>query len=162
MQETLQETHDDFRDMLANCRRCDEQWNVQILHETMEAQTEEARASKETSKKIGTLTQVAFIFLPLQLTTSLLGMNLQAFGNGSVQTSTFVGLAVDIIFCSMVPVLWMPSGEILHFIHIARCLLEAAAIYGLFWLFHPRALTNELWNLGLHCGIARRFDQVLP
>ena len=106
LQSTLERLHRSFRDVQTDYRRSDKQYDAGTLNNTMEAQTEEARTSKETSLKIGWLSQIAFFFLPLQLTTSILGMNFKAFGNGNVHTSTFVGLALGIATFALLPVLW--------------------------------------------------------
>jgi hypothetical protein len=171
LQLALQRLHCDFRAVQTDYRRSEKQYDAVTLNNTMEAQTEEARASKETSLKVGWLSQIAFFFLPLQMTTSILGINLEAFGNGNVQASTFVGLAVGFAIFATLPILWKLSEvDIISFriYRVAKWSPSAALTYGLFWLSErytlwvsqpdSQNLSNWLWHLAFHRDIARRFD----
>jgi hypothetical protein len=167
----LQRLNSDFRNIQADYRRSEKQDDAVTLNNTMEAQTEEARQSKATSLKVSWLTQIAFFFLPLQMTTSILGMNLEAFGNGNVQASTFVVMALGIAIFATLPILWkLSEADIISFRirRVAKCSPSAALIYGLFWLSERYTvwvsqpdsldLSHWLWYLAFHEDIARRFD----
>jgi CorA-like Mg2+ transporter protein len=53
----------------------------------------ESRKSIEQAESVKRLTQLAFVFLPLNLATSLFGMNMTEFGTGSLHIWVFVAVA---------------------------------------------------------------------
>ena len=129
-----------------------------IARDLMSEQKEETRESKETAISVGKLTTLATVFLPLGVTTSLLGMNLQLFGTGTISLSTFVLSALAAYTFAALPFL----GDLLSFvlgtrisavIDLASYSPWAALIFGFFCLFHSRKLNNDLWGCGIRYDI---------
>jgi len=56
----------------------------------IQAQADAAKEAKNTSAKLGLLNQLAYVFLPLQLTASIMGMNLRNFDTGNLELWTFL------------------------------------------------------------------------
>jgi hypothetical protein len=92
------------------------------------------------------------------VTTSLLGMNLQLFGTGTISLSTFVLSALAAYTFAALPFL----GDLLSFvfgtrisevIDLASYSAWAALIFGFFCLFHSRKLNNDLWDCGIRYDI---------
>jgi Mg2+ and Co2+ transporter CorA len=56
----------------------------------------ESRKSIEQAESVKRLTQLAFVFLPLNLATSLFGMNMTEFGTGNLHIWVFVAVALSL------------------------------------------------------------------
>jgi len=68
-------------------------------------QLEEARESKDVAVSVGRLSKLAFVFIPLSFTTSVFGMNITEFGQGTASLKIFFITAVAINILTLIPVL---------------------------------------------------------
>lgn len=101
----LYELTEDSKDLLLLSRAENRANESSDLGELIQAQVDEAKEAKDTSVKLGNLSQLAYVFLPLQLATSVMGMNLKTFGTGTVELRTFLIIFVIIATLSFVPIL---------------------------------------------------------
>ena len=118
----------------------------------MQALTTEAEEARKTSRKLGYLTQTAYIFLPLQLTATIMGMNLEKFGTGNIDFATFSIALVTIATLSFVLVFIQSEvrfDRISQIRVIAKHSRRAATLYGMFCLFHSKTINDELWESGI-------------
>ena len=128
-------------------------WSI-ALQDVMETQTQENKKSMRTSAQIGSLSRLAYIFLPLQLTTSILGMNLQIFGSGTSGMPTFVGILILLCALSFLPVVlpnFKATGRGLSAWQYSR---RVGLLYALFSFTHTKLLSDLLWD----CGISRDLE----
>ena len=68
-------------------------------------QIKEARATNTLAVAVNRLSKLAFVFVPLTFATSVFGMNLHAFGQGTVTLRMVVITAVLVSVISLVPML---------------------------------------------------------
>ncbi|KAL8685603.1 MAG: hypothetical protein Q9218_007658, partial [Villophora microphyllina] len=127
--------------------------SLELAH-LIEAQLDESKEAKKTSVKLGYLSQLAYIFLPLQLTASAMGMNLKGFGTGNIEFRTFFSMLAVIATLSFVPVLFplllRPSESRLSQIRAtAKYSKRAAFLFGWFCLFHAQSINDRLWSSGM-------------
>ena len=120
------------------------------LEELIQAQVDEAKEAKKTSAKLGLLSQLAYFFLPLQVTVSALGMNLQALGTGNVQLRSFFLVLAFLAIVSFVPMLSpILSGKRISDIgEISRHSRRLAFLFGWFCLCHGSITNDKLSNCG--------------
>lgn len=71
--------------------------------ELAQMQIEEAEKNKATAEGVASLTIVATIYIPLNFAASFFGMNMSAFGNGTVQLSTYVGAVLFVATLTFIP-----------------------------------------------------------
>ena len=71
--------------------------------ELAQMQIEEAEKSKATAEGVASLTIVATVYIPLNFAASFFGMNMSAFGNGTVQLYTYVGAVLFIAALTFIP-----------------------------------------------------------
>lgn len=74
------------------------------------AQMKEAKASTRVAMTVNRLSKLAFVFIPLTFTTSVFGMNLRVFDQGTVSLSIFFITASLVSITSiipLVPVIWL-------------------------------------------------------
>lgn len=64
--------------------------------EVFQAPADAAKEAKNTSAKLGLLNQFAYVFLPLQLTASIMAMKLRNFGTGNNELWTFLLILVAV------------------------------------------------------------------
>lgn len=77
--------------------RCDQGMGV-IMNNAVIA---ESKKAIEQTQEVAKLTRLAFFFIPLSFTASFLGMNLEQFGNGSVQLWIWFALSVPVFGLSV-------------------------------------------------------------
>lgn len=129
------------------------------LRRLIQAQVDETKQAKKTSAELGRLSQLAYIFLPLQLTTSAMGMNLKDFGTGTIEMRTFLLMFGAIAALSLVPLLYpliskLINDRIPQMIAMMKYSRRAGFLFGLFCLFHRRETNDSL----LQCGIKWDLD----
>lgn len=73
-------------------------------------QLEEARQSKATAISLGKLSNLAFLYLPLNFVCAMLGMNLSIFGQGQVPVWVFIALVVFFSLLTYYPI-YLPIEE---------------------------------------------------
>ena len=73
-------------------------------------QLEEARQSKVTAKSLGKLSNLAFLYIPLNFVCAMLGMNLSIFGQGQVPVWVFLVLVVFFSLLTYFPI-YLPVDE---------------------------------------------------
>ena len=126
----------------------------ETISELMHEQKEETRESKKTAIRVGRLTTLATVFLPLSVTTSLLGMKLQIFASGSIQLGTFTILAVLAYGLAALPffrdiLLFIVDDRVLQAIELSKYSVWAAMTFGSFCLCHSKKTNDHLWGSGL-------------
>ena len=154
----LQALIDDLKDLKSFYESNSRSTENDYLGELIQSQVDRADEAKEVSSKLSRLSQLAYVFLPLQLSTSVLGMNLKEFGTGNIGMKTFVSVLVMIAILLFVPIIWP---------FVWSCLFEAtwqtitriqsirgyssrvALLYGWFCICHSKKLNNELWGSGI-------------
>lgn len=149
----LQELTDDLKDLLSFVDANDRKTQFDNLGELVQDQVYEAKEAKETSVKVGHLSQLAYIFLPLQLTASAMGMNLRNFGTGNIELSTFILMLAVIAALSFSPMLYPQMSPIRKRISQIRAVTNYSKAvgfkYGWFCLFHQRHINDLLWTSGM-------------
>lgn len=135
------------------------------LNELMEAQVNEAREARNTSVKLGYLSQLAYVFLPLQLTTSAMGMNLAIFGTGNIELRTFLAMFTTLAMLSFVPVFcplvsFEPpiNDRISQICAIFKFSRRAGFLFGFFCFFHRQSINDKLWDSGISSDIITLLD----
>ena len=119
------------------------------LGQLIEDQTKETRQSLSTSEQISRLSRLAFIFLPLQLTTSILGMNLELFGAGTLAVKSFVGILTLLCVISFLPVV-LPQLQTVEIIRRGISAWQYSRnvgfIYICFALTHTTSMGDDMWK----------------
>lgn len=156
LQRQLSGLIDDVKNLLSFYRADDASSASNYLGELIQAQVDEAKEAKKTSAKLGLLSQLAYIFLPLQVTVSALGMNLKAFGTGNIEIKSFFVILMIIATLSFAPMLSpmlskLPGKRISNIRDINRYSPRLAFLFGWFCLCHWSTTNSKLFD----CGIAR-------
>ena len=143
---------DDVKNLVSFYRADDASSASDYLGGKIQAQVDEAKEAKKTSAKFGLLSQLAYIFLPLQVTVSALGMNLKAFGTGNIEIQSFFIILMITATLSFVPVLspMIPGKRISDIRAISKHSRRLAFLCGWFCLCHWSTTNSKLFN----CGIA--------
>lgn len=101
-----------FRGLLHNaelllyyCQKAEEFYRRLKTEDLQNARLKEARESKNATISGGMLTRLAFIFIPLNFTTSFFGMNVSLFGSGDLKIWIFFATAGVIGFLASLPLL---------------------------------------------------------
>ena len=143
---------DNVQNLLSFYRADDASSVSKDLAELIQAQVDEAKETKKTSAKLGLLSQLAYIFLPLQVTVSALGMNLKAFGTGNIEIQSFFIILMITATLSFVPVLspMIPGKRISDICAISKHSRRLAILCGWFCLCNWSTTNSKLFN----CGIA--------
>jgi len=127
------------------------------LGKLIEEQVDEAKEAKNTSAKLGLLSQLAYVFLPLQLTASIMGMNLRDFGTGNIELWTFLLMLVVVATFSFIPLVLEPirAGipRISAIMQIMKYSPRAGLSFGWFCLFHRKSINDHVWISGLSWDI---------
>ncbi|MCJ1394871.1 hypothetical protein MMC18_007751 [Xylographa bjoerkii] len=84
----------------------DSNYKVELASE----QLEEAKQSKATAISLGKLSNLAFLYLPLNFVCAMLGMNLSVFGQGQVPVWVFLVLVVFFSLLTYFPI-YLPAIE---------------------------------------------------
>ena len=117
------------------------------LCQLIEDQTEESKESTKTSVQIGRLSRLAYVFLPLQITTALLGMNLEMFGSGNLKIGTFVAIFIGLGLLSFLPK--MPHNRVSWCLRLWRYSRRVSFIYTCFCATHASESNDLLWGCGI-------------
>ena len=117
-------------------------------------QLAEAKESKATAISLGKLSNLAFLYLPLNFVCAMLGMNLSLFGQGVVPLWVFLALLVFFSFLTYLPIFIprIPEGKV-RIYKIAYRLAWRSISAG-FWFFafsltHDYSQNFEIMNSGL-------------
>ncbi|CZR66085.1 uncharacterized protein PAC_15986 [Phialocephala subalpina] len=71
---------------------------------------EESRRGLTQSDRIGKLTVLAFVYIPLSFTASFFGMNVTTFGAGYAHLWTFFAVSIPLLFTAFMA-LWLPDPK---------------------------------------------------
>ncbi|KAL8705278.1 MAG: hypothetical protein Q9201_001609 [Fulgogasparrea decipioides] len=153
----LREMTEDLKDLLSLYQNKDGALDSETLAGLIQAQLDESREAKKTSVKLGYLSQLAYIFLPLQLTASAMGMNLKNFGTGNIELRTFLFMLATIAALSFAPLLFRlifeaPEGSSSRIRQICTIMAysrRAGFLFAWFCLFHHKRTNDELWDSGI-------------
>lgn len=128
--------------------------------EVIQAQADAAKEAKNTSAKLRLLNQLAYVFLPLQLTASIMGMNLRNFGTGNIELWTFLLILVAVATISFIPLVLQPltAGipRIREIMEIMEYSPRVGYLFGWFCLFHHKSINDKIWYSGI-CSDIRFF-----
>ena len=117
-------------------------------------QLAEAKESKATAISIGKLSNLAFLYLPINFVCAMLGMNLSIFGQGEVPVWIFLILVVFFGLLTYLPV-YLPRIDKRSFricklaYHLARRSVPAGFWFLAFSLTHSYHQNFEIMNSGL-------------
>jgi len=121
--------------------------------EVIQAQAAAAKEAKNTSAKLGLLNQLAYVFLPLQLTASIMGMNLRNFGTGNIELWTFLLILVAVATISFIPLVLEPFTAGISRIRAIMEIMEFSPrvgyLFGWFCLFHHKSINDKVWYSGI-------------
>jgi len=117
-------------------------------------QLEEARESKATAISLGKLSNMAFLYLPINFVCAMLGMNLSILGQGAVPMWVFLVLVVFFSLLTYLPVLLPKMDERrvrLYRVayHLAWRSVPAGFWFLAFSLTHSYGQNFEIMNSGL-------------
>ncbi|KAL8716988.1 MAG: hypothetical protein Q9225_005724 [Loekoesia sp. 1 TL-2023] len=149
----LSELIDDSQRLLSFHHERQRSLDSNYLGQLIQAQIDEAQEAKKTSAELGRLSQLAYIFLPLQLTASAMGMNLKDFGTGNIELRTFLLIFGAIATLSFIPMLYSLIHELMgkrisQIRAAMRYSRRAGFLFGWFCLFHRRSTNDKLWRAG--------------
>ena len=165
----------DHRDLSVLYQVTERRQEHSMLTTLIQFQIDEAQQSNETSVKLKFLSQLTYVFLPLQLTVSALGMNLKNFGTGNVDYRTLFHILFVILVLSLGPVVFLPVLVATRH-RVGQCQQiwphsrRVAVLFGYFCLFHRHSTNDKLWRSGILRDIAvfnsetigpRRVERVL-
>ncbi|KAL9620226.1 MAG: hypothetical protein Q9160_005235 [Pyrenula sp. 1 TL-2023] len=130
----------------------------EYLGKLSQAQIDQAKEAKETSKSLGYLSRLAYMSLPLQLTTSAMGMNLKVFGTGNVELKTVIFMLSMLASLSFVlvllPLIFSARFKRLSQIgEASRYSKRAALLFAWFCLFHGKTVNDKVWESGMSYDI---------
>lgn len=114
----------------------------------------EAKESRATAVKVGKLSNLAFMYLPVNFVCTMLGMNLAIYGQGEVPVWVFIALVVFFSILTYFPILLPPIDERRTRLnrlayHLARRSVPAGFWFLAFSLTHPSRQSFEIMNSGL-------------
>ena len=117
-------------------------------------QLEEAKQSKTTAISLGKLSNLAFLYLPVNFVCAMLGMNLSIFGQGEVPVWVFLILVVFFSLLTYLPIYLstMDERRVRHFrlaYHLAWRSVPAGFWFLAFSLTHNYLQNFEIVNSGL-------------
>ena len=117
-------------------------------------QLEEAKESKATAISLGKLSDLAFLYLPINFVCTMLGMNLSIFGQGKVPVWVFLILVVVFGLLTYLPIYLprMDKRRVRFFrlaYHLARRSVPAGFWFLAFSLTHNYNQNFEVMNSGL-------------
>jgi len=116
-------------------------------------QLEEAKESKATAISLGKLSNLAFLYLPINFVCAMLGMNLSIFGQGAVPVWVFLILVVFFGLLTYLPIYLTADKKRIYFNRLAYRLARRSVAAG-FWfiafsLTHNDRQNFEIMNSGL-------------
>jgi hypothetical protein len=116
-------------------------------------QLEEARESKTTAISFGKLSNLAFLYLPINCVCVMLGMNLSIYGQGKVPVWVFLVLIVFFSFLTYPPVLGPKIDERWVRLYRVTYYLAWRSVPARFWflafsLTHSYVQNFEIMNFG--------------
>ena len=117
-------------------------------------QLEEAKESKATAISLGKLSNLAFLYLPINFVCAMLGMNLSIFGQGEVPVWVFLILVVFFGVLTYLPI-YLPTINKQRVrmcklaYHLARRSVPAGFWFLAFSLTHNYQQNFEIMNSGL-------------
>lgn len=117
-------------------------------------QLEEARESKATAISLGKLSNMAFLYLPINFVCAILGMNLSILGQGEVPMWVFLVLVVFFSLLTYLPVLRPKMDERRVRLYRVAYYLAWRSVPAGFWflafsLTHSYGQNFEIMNSGL-------------
>lgn len=117
-------------------------------------QLTEAKESKATAISLGKLSNLAFLYLPINFVCATLGMNLAIFGQGTVPVWVFFILVFVFGLLTYLPIYLVPSDEKLAryrrlAYHLARRSISAGFWFLAFTMTHSDQQNFEIINSGL-------------
>ena len=144
----LSELIDDVKDLFSFYRTEKASIDSESLGKLIQAQVDEAKEAKKTSAKLGLLSQLAYIFLPL----------LKAFGTGNIEIQSFFLILMIIATLSFVPMLspMIPGKRISDICAISKHSRRLAFLCGWFCLCHWSTTNSKLFD----CGIAHDLNVI--
>lgn len=142
---------DDVKDIMSFYRGKEASSRTKHLGEMIKSQVDEAKEAKQTSIKLGRLSQLAYIFLPLQVTVSALGMNLKVFDTGNIELRSFFLILIALAIISFVPIISpiIPRNRISSIWRISRHSRRLAFLHGWFCLCHRSTTNDKLFDCGI-------------
>ena len=116
-------------------------------------QLEEARQSKATAISLGKLSNLAFLYLPLNFVCAMLGMNLSIFGQGQVPLWVFLVLVVIFSLLTYLPISLHVDEQRIKLwrltFHLTRRSVSAGFWFLAFSMTHDYRQNFEIMNAGL-------------
>lgn len=117
-------------------------------------QLAEAKESKATAISLGKLSNLAFLYLPINFVCAMLGMNLGIFGKGTVPVWVFFILVFVFGLLTYLPIYLFPSNEQRAWYHRLAYHLARRSIFAGFWFLaftmtHDNRQNFEIINSGL-------------
>lgn len=135
------------------------EWHIHEINsdytgELASEQLEEARQSKATAISLGKLSNLAFIYLPLNFVCAMLGMNLSIYGQGKVPVWVFLILVVLFSLLTYTPIYPPPIDRRRFRFYKVAYLLAWRSVPAGFWflafyLTHDYGQNFEIMNSGL-------------
>ena len=117
-------------------------------------QLEEAKESKATAISLGKLSNMAFLYLPINLVCAMLGMNLSIYGQGEVPVWVFLVLVIPFSLLTYLPI-FLPNTDQRKVrlwrltYHLAWRSVPAAFWLLMFIMTHNYGQNFEIMNSGL-------------
>ena len=114
----------------------------------------EAKESKATAISLGKLSNLAFLYLPMNFVCAMLGMNLSIFGQGDVPVWVFFMLVILFGLLTYLPIYLPTIDERTVRVyrlayHLARRSVPAGFWFLAFYLTHNDGQNFEIMNSGL-------------
>ena len=121
-------------------------------------QLDEARASKETAISLGKLSNLAFLYLPLNFVCAMLGMNLSIYGQGKVPVWVFLILVVLFSLLTYLPIYLSGIEKRRLRLYQVAYHLSWRSIRAGFWFLAFSLTHNHLQNFEImNSGLAQVF-----
>ncbi|MCJ1437973.1 hypothetical protein MMC27_007360 [Xylographa pallens] len=135
------------------------EWHIHEINsdykaELVSEQLEEAKQSKATGISLGKLSNLAFLYLPINFVCAMLGMNLSIFGQGEVPVWVFLILVVFFALLTYLPI-YLPTideRKVRHLrlaYYLARRSVSAGFWFLAFSFTHNNHQNFEIINSGL-------------
>ena len=87
----------DLEDILEHTHKGQRQLERFMADWSTERSLQDSHKSVQYADSVGRVTVLAFFFIPLSFVTSLFGMNLQAFGSGSLRAQVVIGVTIGVV-----------------------------------------------------------------